>query len=239
MRKIFSCLVAVCGLYTPIVMAVDSGVDVATQIRDEAFNRSQVMKTLGHLTDNIGPRLTGSPQMLESNEWTKQKFTEWGLENAHLEGFEFGRGWSLNKSQVLMTSPRKVQVNALPISWLPGTDGVKEAEAIYAPVSSQKDFEKYRGKLAGKIVFLDEIRESKEPSNHVFERFDAQTLEKMKHFNVPAEEAGDAFEKKLVKVTKFSHQLDDFLEEEKVVAVVRRPSVDGMLVSGQDYQYLV
>jgi len=238
MKRIIACLVAVYGLHSPFITADDSDVDVATKIRDEAFSHSKVMKILGHLTDNIGPRLTGSPQLLESNKWTRQKFSEWGLKNAHLESFEFGRGWSLNGHQMWMTSPRKVQVNALPISWLPSTDGVKEAQAIYAPVSSQEDFEKYRGKLKGKIVFLDEILQQKDPSNHVFERYDAEALEEMRNFEVPADALDDTFEKKLVKTTKFSHQLDDFLEKENAVAVVRRPSVDGMLVFGQDYQYL-
>lgn len=36
--------------------------DVVNRIRDEGFNRSQVMETLRHLTDEIGPRLTASPQ---------------------------------------------------------------------------------------------------------------------------------------------------------------------------------
>ncbi len=38
------------------------------KIRDEGMNRSQVMQTLSYLTDVIGPRLTGSPNMKRSNE---------------------------------------------------------------------------------------------------------------------------------------------------------------------------
>ena len=34
-----------------------------TRIRDEGFHHSQVMDTLFHLTDVVGPRLTGSPQL--------------------------------------------------------------------------------------------------------------------------------------------------------------------------------
>ncbi len=36
--------------------------DIA-RIRDEGLNRSQLMETPGYLTDVIGPRLTGSPQL--------------------------------------------------------------------------------------------------------------------------------------------------------------------------------
>ena len=43
------------------------------------------MATLSYLTDVIGPRLTGSPNMKRANEWTRDKLAAWGLENAHLE----------------------------------------------------------------------------------------------------------------------------------------------------------
>src|SRR5215216_3973939 len=68
------------------------------RIRDEGLNRSQVMQTLSYLTDVIGPRLTGSPNLRRANEWTKTKLTEWGLQNAQLEPWgTFGRGWSLKR----------------------------------------------------------------------------------------------------------------------------------------------
>ena len=72
--------------------------EMMKKIREEGLQRSQVMDTLSWMTDVVGPRLTGSPQMKHANEWTKTKLAEWGLENAHLEQWgPFGRGWSLNK----------------------------------------------------------------------------------------------------------------------------------------------
>src|SRR5687768_9529691 len=61
------------------------GDDPASRIRDEGFNRSQVMKTLSYLTDVIGPRLTGSPNLKRANEWTRDRLAGWGLVNARLE----------------------------------------------------------------------------------------------------------------------------------------------------------
>jgi carboxypeptidase Q len=55
------------------------------KIRQEAFNHSQVMALLGHLTEDIGPRLTNSPAMVQANAWTRSKFNEWGLANVHDE----------------------------------------------------------------------------------------------------------------------------------------------------------
>src|SRR5258708_3116290 len=58
--------------------------NVIARIKDEGLNRSEVMKTLSYLTDVIGPRLTGSPNLKRANEWTKDRLTSWGLTNAHL-----------------------------------------------------------------------------------------------------------------------------------------------------------
>ena len=72
--------------------------EVMSQIRSEGFHNSKVMEIESQLTDVIGPRLTGSPNMKRANEWTRDQFTEWGLTNSHLESFPFGRGWS-NEAQ--------------------------------------------------------------------------------------------------------------------------------------------
>src|SRR3982750_3911931 len=62
----------------------------------EGRDHSQVMQTLSYLSDVIGPRLTGSPGLRRANEWTRDKLTSWGLQNAHLEAWgPFGRGWTL------------------------------------------------------------------------------------------------------------------------------------------------
>jgi hypothetical protein len=47
--------------------------DPIVRIREEGLNRSQVMQTLSYLTDVIGPRLTGSPNLKRANGWTRDK----------------------------------------------------------------------------------------------------------------------------------------------------------------------
>ena len=71
--------------------------DAIYKIKDEGLNRSQVMNTLGYLTDVYGGRLTGSPQIKAAADWTKSKLSEWELANVHLEAWgPFGRGWTLS-----------------------------------------------------------------------------------------------------------------------------------------------
>ena len=63
-------------------------------IREEATAHSHLMEYASALTDGIGPRLTGSPNLKRANEWTLNQFTAMGCSNAHLEDWgEFGMGW--------------------------------------------------------------------------------------------------------------------------------------------------
>ena len=80
------------------------------------------MELMSHLTDDIGARLTGSPNMKKANEWTRDEFIKWGLANAHQEPWgPFGRGWAYQLCEVRMISPDYMQFLALPEAWTPGT----------------------------------------------------------------------------------------------------------------------
>ena len=73
------------------------------------------MATLSYLTDVIGPRLTGSPNMKRANEWTRDKLAAWGLANAHLEAWgPFGRGWSLKRFSAQVIEPQCIPLDRLP-----------------------------------------------------------------------------------------------------------------------------
>ena len=117
--------------------------DMVTRIRDEGFRRSQVMETARYLTDEIGPRITGSPALKRANEWTLARLQEWGLQNGHLESYDFGRGWSFERYSVHLISPRTSPLLALPAAWTPGTDGPVRGEAFRMEVEKVEDLEKY------------------------------------------------------------------------------------------------
>src|SRR5258708_40347640 len=102
------------------------------KIKDEGMNRSQVMQTLSYLTDVIGPRLTASPGMKRSNEWTRDTLTKWGLQNAHLESWgPFGRGWSLKRFSAQVSEPLAIPLIAYPKAWSPAIAGPLTADIVY------------------------------------------------------------------------------------------------------------
>ena len=136
--------------------------DPIAKIRDEGMNRSQVMQTLSYLSDVIGPRLTASPQMRRSNEWTRDTLTKWGLQNAHLESWgTFGRGWSLKRFSAQVVAPQGFPVIAYPKAWSPGTNGPVSAEVVYFDAKDEADLARFKGKLKGKIVLTAAMREVK------------------------------------------------------------------------------
>lgn len=94
--------------------------DMYQRIMDEGFNHSHVMDYASALDDDIGPRLTGSPNMAKANEWTKDQFTAMGCANAHLESWgDFGMGWQQLNTWVRMVSPDTAVFIAQATPWSP------------------------------------------------------------------------------------------------------------------------
>ncbi len=189
-----------------------------TRIRDEGLHRSQVMETLFHLTDVIGPRLTASPQLKEAYDWTRQRFEAWGLSNVHLEGYPFGRGWTFSACEVRMVSPRELPLIAFPKAWTPGTSGAVRGEVMRVEIKAEKDLEPYKDKLAGKILLLEDAQELKEPEDPQFERYSGEQLEKLEEFEI--EEAPEDRRKMAIERWRLRRAINEFLEKEKALATV-------------------
>ncbi|MFL6197394.1 MAG: M20/M25/M40 family metallo-hydrolase [Thermoanaerobaculia bacterium] len=204
----------------PAFARAEEPVDLSmmTRIRDEGMHHSQVMDTVFHITDVIGPRLTASPQLKEANEWTRKQFEAWGLSNAHLEGYPFGRGWEWEGCEVRLVAPRGAVLVAIPKAWTPGTNGPVRAEVMKAKITEEKDLEEYRGKVAGKILLVDEAKEFTQPEEAQFSRYSQEELEKLADFNTDTEERD--WRAGAIKRWKLRRAVNEFMEKEKVAAVV-------------------
>ena len=127
--------------------------DAIYRIKDEGFERSQVMETLGYLTDIHGPRLTNSPNFVKAAEWAMARLAGWGVANVRREAWgPFGRGWSNEKFTANVVSPQPFPLIAFTKAWAPGTNGVVTGEATLAIVQRDEDFTAFAGRLRGKIV---------------------------------------------------------------------------------------
>lgn len=170
-----------CLTFTVVHFAQEP-VDSATvqKIRTEAIENSHVMDHLFHLTDVQGPRLTGSPELMQAAKWSVQRLKEMGIPKAELEKWgPFGRGWSYSRFSAHMTAPAYSPLIGFPMAWSEATAGLVKGEVIHAPILLEKDFDKYRGKLKGKIVVLDAKRQLLPQDKPQLQRWtDAELLER-------------------------------------------------------------
>src|SRR5947207_10303994 len=141
-RLVLSCVVlALSATAQNDAEKVDLG--MISKIRYEGFHNSKIMEIASGLMDGIGQRLTGSPNMKPANEWTRDKLTEFGLANAHLEPWgPFGKGWSYEYVSMRMTSPDVVQMWALPRAWSASTNGVVRGNVVKVKLETKEDLEK-------------------------------------------------------------------------------------------------
>jgi hypothetical protein len=71
LKRLLAFVVLVCMASVAFPAEEHVDLEMVTQIRQEEFKNSQVMETASELMDRIGPRLTGSPQVKNANDWTK------------------------------------------------------------------------------------------------------------------------------------------------------------------------
>lgn len=125
-------------------------------IKQEGLRNSQIEELAHGLTDYVGPRLTGSTGSQRGNEWAKKKMEEFGFQNVRIEeARDFSRGgWDNLKTYAAMTAPYYVNFACNPVAWTGSTKGLVKSEVILLDIRTDEDFEKYRSKLAGRIVLM-------------------------------------------------------------------------------------
>ncbi|MEW6321746.1 MAG: M20/M25/M40 family metallo-hydrolase [Acidobacteriota bacterium] len=156
--------------------------DAIYRLKDEGFERSQVMDLAWWLTERHGPRLTNSPTLRAAADWAVKTMQGWGLSNVALEPWgTFGRGWSNERTVLHVVEPTPWPVIAYARAWTPGTGTAPvRAAAALAPLATEADFAKYRGTLKGKVVLLQAPREVRPLFDPPARRFTADDLDRMR-----------------------------------------------------------
>jgi carboxypeptidase Q len=224
-------------LLVALLMAAPAAAQVATQtsekldyeaiykIKEEGFQRSQVMDTASWLTDVYGPRLTGSPSFKAAADWAVKRLTEWGASNPHIESWgTFGRGWVNERfSATVVSGPQPWTITGVPKAWTPGVDGTVTADVVFAPMENEADFEKWKGKLAGKIVLPMPMREVKAHFEPEASRMTDADLAKLSTY----EPVGPQRRAYNMAALGFSVKRLEFLQAEGVLAVFEPGRGDG------------
>ncbi|WP_316804546.1 M28 family metallopeptidase [Pedobacter nototheniae] len=153
---------------------------IVQKIRKEGLENSKAMDIAFNLTDVNGPRLSNSPGLKKAQEWAMKQLTDWGLKNVHLEEWgTFGKGWQIDKYYAATTLPYYHAIIASPKAWTPGTNGPIKSDVVLIKADSVADLAKYKGKLAGKIVMMDQGNPLQSGIKPDFVRYPDTTLAKM------------------------------------------------------------
>ncbi|HST78865.1 MAG TPA: M20/M25/M40 family metallo-hydrolase [Verrucomicrobiae bacterium] len=214
-------LSAICALGCKIAVAQEKvDLDTISRIRYEGFHNSKIMEIASGLMDGIGERLTGSPNMKKANEWTRDELTSFGLVNAHLEPWSpFGRGWANEYINVRMVSPDIAPIIAYAKAWTPGTSGAVKGQVVRVNIRTPQEMEKYRGKLAGKIVLFGDDPEIKPSAEPLSERYNEKSLAEIEQYEIPSERNEARFAE-FRRRFRFFQQVSKFFDEEKVLAII-------------------
>ncbi|HEY2841995.1 MAG TPA: M20/M25/M40 family metallo-hydrolase [Bryobacteraceae bacterium] len=155
----FLAILAVLSGHFPIRAQERVDLNAIHKIREEALQNSKVMDHVFQLTDVYGPRLTNSPGFFAAADWVEKQLKDWGIESHQEKWGPFGQGWTFTHFSAHLTAPQYAPLIGFPLAWSPGTNGPVSGEAMVANIAADPDFDRYKGKLKGKIVFLGAGRE--------------------------------------------------------------------------------
>src|SRR6516164_8350326 len=123
------------------------------EIAAEVESHSELMRNLEYLTTQIGPRLTGSPQMQAASDWTLKRFQDYGID-AHLETAEIEHAWTRGVETAEIQSPIHRSLGIRALGWSKATKGDVSGNVIGLDLRKPSDLDAYKGRLKGAIVLM-------------------------------------------------------------------------------------
>lgn len=170
-----------------ILMLLSCGVLAQTQkqivdrIVKEGTDNSQLEKLAYQVTDKIGPRLVGTPQMQQAHDWAVSTFDGWGVDAKNEQWGEW-KGWERGITHVDMISPRVVTLEGMQLAWSPSTKGkAVTGEVIILPeVADAAAFKAWLPQAKGKFVMISMNQPTGRPESQWKEYATPESFEKMK-----------------------------------------------------------
>src|SRR5277367_2939230 len=125
----------------------------AAKILPQVMGPSPMEENLRRLTDEVGGRVTGSPEMAKAVEWAVGAFRAAGV-NVHTEKYTLPVTWSEGDTRLEMLGPVKFPVKTISQGWSPATPaGGIEATVIDVGSGAAEDFAR-AGSMKGAILLV-------------------------------------------------------------------------------------
>ena len=222
MKKIVILLAAVCcSLGTAVYGQTCLSDEIAFRVKSEGFSNSKIEEISQFMTDDLGPRLAASQMKLRSEKMVVEKLAELGLSNPHVEfAFDFPKGgWDNEMNYVAMTAPYYCSFAANPKAWSGSTNGLVNGECVLVDVQSKADLEKYRGRLAGKIVLMPATQTYEMKFTPLASRYTDEQLEELARDPRP-QAARRRPMGNWMAARELQQAISEFLKSENVLAIV-------------------
>ena len=212
--------------------------DMIARIREEGLNQSHIMEYASGLFDDVGPRLTASPDFVKAEEWSLNQLRIMGASNPHTESWgEFGMGWQQIGTSVIMTAPATATILAQATPWSPATSGEAVGEIIAVPtLKNEKDFEPWKSKLAGKIILYGDAPKIHPDAPNLLEHYDAAKLEHFRSYPLDSDQNDShvlpndkALWEKVFGEMAFLEKVGHFFADEHALAVLQPGGSGGVL----------
>jgi hypothetical protein len=152
--------------------------DVLRRITTQAEQHSQVMQTVGYLSDVYGPRLMGTPNYHQALLWAEKQLHGWGIAQTQQHSFDQQhKGWEVLSYSLEMSYPGYSKLLAYPLAYTDSTHGVMEGEIVYMPHSDS--VYTHAGALEGKILLMgDHYRSGTNAFEPMARRYSAEELQR-------------------------------------------------------------
>src|ERR1700758_5700102 len=150
--------------------ANDGTLKALTAVAGAGTMDTHTYQYLSELSDDIGARVTGSPEAGRAIEWGVEKMKAIGLENVHTEPWELSRGWTRISAEADIELPihRRVMIDAM--GWV-GSTPAGGAEADVVEVNGyqlDQELKDNSGKWRGKVLLM--VQKGEKPK-HGFAAF--------------------------------------------------------------------
>ncbi|MEO6348115.1 MAG: M20/M25/M40 family metallo-hydrolase [Aquaticitalea sp.] len=191
---------------------------IIDNIVKEATENSQ-LERLGHeLFDVIGPRLVGTPQMKQANDWAVAQYTKWGI-TAKNEQWGEWKAWERGITHVDMVSPLTMTLDGTQLAWSPstGSKGVTADLIVLPTVKDSMEFQNWMKNVKGKFVMTSEYQITGRPDENWKEYATEESFAKMKK---QRDSLSDEFRSNMKRMGYTSRTINEVLENAGAVGIV-------------------
>ena len=148
----FLFLLVVLPAAAPVAQA-PAGDDTAVgKIVASAMGPSPLEENLRRLTDEIGGRLSGTPQMRQAVAWAVDAFAQAGVDDVRVEKFTMPAGWRDTGTQLEIIAPAKFQARAVSLGWSPAAN--LEAEVVDVGEGDEAGFARAGERTRGALLLV-------------------------------------------------------------------------------------